>query len=84
MRVQKQFTFAEKYNLQLLANVFNIANHQNIDGVGTTAYKLSSGAAGNLGIATFQPATFAVPTSSNNSGFLYTPREIEIGARFVF
>ncbi|HSY69071.1 MAG TPA: TonB-dependent receptor [Edaphobacter sp.] len=84
MRVQKQFTFAEKYNLQLLANVFNIANHQNIDGVGATAYKLSSGAAGNLGVATFQPATFAVPTSSNNSGFLYTPRQIEIGARFVF
>ncbi len=84
IRVQKQFTFAEKYNLQLLANVFNIANHQNIDGVGTTAYKLSSGAAGNLGIATFQPTTFAVPTSSNNSGFLYTPREIEIGARFAF
>jgi len=84
MRLQKQFTFTERYNLQLLANVFNIANHQNFDGVGSTAYKLSSGAAGNLGIATFQPATFAVPTSSNNSGFLYTPRQIEIGARFNF
>jgi hypothetical protein len=84
IRVQKEFSFEGKYNLQLLANVFNIANHQNIDGVGTTAYKLSSGAAGNLGIATFQPTTFAVPTSSNNSGFLYTPREIEIAARFSF
>jgi len=59
-----------------------VANHQNIDGLGTTAYKLAgSGAAATL---TFQNATWQVPTSSNNSGFLYTPRQIEIAARFRF
>jgi len=91
-RVQKQFTFHESrpYQLQFIANVFNIANHQNIDGLGTTAYKLTS--SGTTNLATYQgqgasnPSanTFQVPTSSNNSGFLYTPREIEISARLVF
>jgi hypothetical protein len=82
IRVEKDFRFHERYNLELFANVFNIANHQNIDGVGTTAYKLAG--SGTAGTATFQSATFQVPTSSNNSGFLYTPREIEIAARFKF
>jgi hypothetical protein len=82
LRVQKEFTFHEKYNLQLFANVFNLANHQNIDGIGTTAYKLSG--SGTAATATFQSATWQVPTSSNNSGFLYTPREIEIAAKFSF
>jgi hypothetical protein len=82
VRVQKDFNIKEGYHLQLLANVFNIANHQNIDGINTTAYLLSStGALG--GTATFQP-TYGQITSSNNSGFLYTPRQIEIAARFSF
>jgi len=86
-RVQKQFTFHESrpYNLQLMANVFNLANHQNIDGLGTTAYKLSGTTATYQGQGTANPSlnTFQIPTSSNNSGFLYTPRENEITARLV-
>jgi hypothetical protein len=80
-RLQKEFTFHERYNLQFLVNVFNVANHQNVDGFGTTAYKL--GGSGTTGTATFQ-STFQVPTSSNNSGFLFTPREIEIATRLSF
>jgi len=83
LRVQKEFTFAGKYNLQFMANMFNVANHQNIDGVGTTAYKLASTGA-TTGTATFQAPTFQVATSSNNSGFLYTPRQIEIAVRLSF
>jgi hypothetical protein len=82
IRAQKDFTIKEGYHLQLLANVFNIANHQNIDGINTTAYLLSSTGALS-GTATFQP-TYGQVTSSNNSGFLYTPRQIEIAARFSF
>lgn len=91
-RLQKDFTFheARPYTLELMANMFNVANHQNIDGLGTTAYKLST--TGSVNTATYQgqgtsnPSnnTYQIPTSSNNSGFLYTPREIEISARFVF
>jgi hypothetical protein len=82
VRAQKAFTIKEGYQLQLLANVFNIANHQNIDGINTTAHLLSSTGALS-GTATFQP-TYGQITSSNNSGFLYTPRQIEIAARFSF
>jgi hypothetical protein len=82
LRVEKVFAFHEKYKLQFFAQVFNLANHQNVDGIGSTAYKLSGSATTNT--ATFQNATWQVPTSSNNSGFLYTPREIEIATRFSF
>jgi hypothetical protein len=82
IRVEKDFTFLDKYNLQFFLNVFNVANHQNIDGIGTTAYKL--GGSGSAGTATFQSSTWQVPTSSNNSGFLFTPREVEIATRFSF
>jgi hypothetical protein len=81
LRLEKDFRIHGRYNLELFANMFNVANHQNIDNVGTTAYKL--GGSGAAGTATYQ-TTFQVPTSSNNSAFLYTPREIEIAGRFSF
>jgi Carboxypeptidase regulatory-like domain/TonB-dependent Receptor Plug Domain len=83
IRVQKEFAFGDRYKLQFFANVFNVANHQNYDGINSTAYKLTSGSTSTQGIATFQP-TYQQLTSSNNSGFLYTPREIEIATRFSF
>jgi hypothetical protein len=83
IRVQKEFAFGDRYKLQVFANVFNVANHQNYDGINSTAYKLTSGSTSTQGIAAFQP-TYQQLTSSNNSGFLYTPREIEIATRFSF
>jgi hypothetical protein len=81
LRVEKDFTLYKNYNLQLFAQMFNVANHQNYDGINTAAYKL--GGTGTAGTATYQ-STFQQLTSSNNSGFLYTPREIEIAARLSF
>jgi hypothetical protein len=88
LRVQKAFALTERYNLQFMANVFNIANHQNIDGISSLGYQLQS-TSGTTGTATYQggqtgTTAFGTVTSSNNSGFLFTPRQIEIGARFVF
>jgi hypothetical protein len=85
MRIQKTIAFERGYNLQLMLNAFNVANHQNVDGfVTTNAYSLSGYTATYQG----QPGTtnsgFGVPNSSNNSSFLYTPRQIEIAARFEF
>jgi outer membrane receptor protein involved in Fe transport len=86
IRVQKSFAFGERYHLEFMANVFNLANHQNIDGLGTTAYKLSGDTATYQGQGSSNPSnnTYQIPTSSNNSGFLYTPRQIEIATRFNF
>jgi hypothetical protein len=81
LRVEKEFKLYKDYRLQVLAQMFNVANHQNYDGINSTAYKL--GGTGTAGTATYQP-TFQQFTSSNNSGFLYTPREIEIAARLSF
>ena len=85
-RLQKQIPLGKSRNLQLMCNIFNVANHQNIDGLGTTAYKLSGTTATYQGQGTANPSnnTYKIPTSSNNSGFLYTPRDIEIAARFNF
>jgi hypothetical protein len=85
-RVQKAITFGEGRSLQLMCNIFNVVNHQNVDGLGTTAYKLSGTTATFQGQGTSNPSnnTYQIPTSSNNSGFLFTPREVEIAAKFVF
>jgi Carboxypeptidase regulatory-like domain len=80
-RVEKDFRLYKNYELQLFAQMFNVANHQNYDGINTAAYKL--GGTGTAGTATYQ-TTFQQLTSSNNSGFLYTPRQIEIAARLSF
>ena len=85
-RVQKTVAFGEGRSLQLMCNVFNVANHQNVDGLGTTAYKLSGTTATYQGQGTSNPSnnTYQIPTSSNNSGFLFTPRNVEIAARINF
>jgi hypothetical protein len=82
IRVQKDVAITERCHVQLLLNVFNVANHQNIDGINTTAYKMAATGAAT-GTATYQSA-FQSVTSSNNSGFLYTPRELEIAAKFKY
>ncbi len=85
-RLQKSIDFGEGRSLQLMGNLFNVANHQNVDGLGTTAYKLSGTTATYQGQGTSNPSnnTYQIPTSSNNSGFLFTPRQIEIAAKFIF
>ncbi len=87
IRVQKQIPITEGVNLQLLANFFNMANHQNIDSISSLGYKLTS--ASGAGTATFQggqagTTAFQTVQNSNNSGFLFTPRQIEIAARLNF
>jgi hypothetical protein len=82
IRIQKEFTIQDSTKLQLMINVFNIANKQNIDNLNTTAYTLSAIGPAS-GIATYQ-TSFQSVSSSNNSGFLYTPREVEIAARITF
>jgi outer membrane receptor protein involved in Fe transport len=84
VRIQKQISFKSGYNLQLMLNAFNVANHQNVDGYSSTsAYSLSGTTAYYMG-QTGTYSGFGVVNSSNNSSFLYTPRQVEIAARFNF
>jgi hypothetical protein len=83
VRFQKQISLDHGRNLQLMCNMFNVANHQNVDGFVTTSeYYFSGTTAAFQGKGTTNG--FAVPSSSNNSGFLYTPRQIEFAARINF
>ncbi len=82
-RVSKDIAFTEKYNLTLMVQVFNVANKQNIDGYSSTSGYTLAGNGVGTGTATWN-TSFLVPSSSNNSGFLYTPRELEIAAKFHF
>ena len=88
MRVQKDFTFAEKYNLQLIGEAFNLANHQNITGLNASGYTLSTvqPAAGNPAPPTstlVYQNTFQTVTSANSNN-VYQTRQIQLALRLTF
>jgi hypothetical protein len=76
-RIEKDFVLKDRYNLQFFAQAFNLANHQNVSEVYTEAYALSGTT------ATYQK-TFGQTEYTNDSGFNYAPRQVEISARFSF
>jgi hypothetical protein len=80
-RLQKQISFGNGRNLQLMFNAFNIANHQNVTSMNTTAYVLST--SGSTNYATYQPS-YGLITNTNSQGFLFTPRELEFAIRINF
>jgi outer membrane receptor protein involved in Fe transport len=91
VRIQKEVAFERGRNLQLMLNVFNVANHQNVTGYSTTSlYNLSVSGTNTTATYTGQdgtgtsPKNFKVVNNSNSSAFLYTPRQVEISARFNF
>lgn len=85
VRIQKEIAFEGGRNLQLILNAFNVANHQNVTSYQATyLYALSGTTATYTGQDGTGPKTFKVVNNSNSSAFLYTPRQIEISARFNF
>ena len=76
LRAQKAFTFYEHYNLEVFGEAFNLANHQNVTGVNSTAYGIS-------GNTLAYQANFGT-VSSANTNYAYGPRVIQIGARVNF
>lgn len=97
VRLQKSVKLddATKYikSVDLILNVFNVANHQNITGYkGTYLYYLSSSTTNSVttnyayyeGTDGTYDKNFKVINNSNSSSFLYTPRQVEISARINF
>lgn len=94
-RLSKRFRVANKVDLEILAEAFNVANHLNQTGVSSTsAYSftpgtLATGTAAatpnvltfNAPFGVFNPQTFA---GSANSNLIYTPRQVQLGARVQF
>ncbi|WP_263373682.1 TonB-dependent receptor [Granulicella aggregans] len=81
LRVQKEIPLHERYNLELRADLYNLYNHQNVTGINSTGYLLSSASGTNT--ATYQ-SSFGAVTNSNSSGFLYTPRQVAISFKLAF
>ncbi len=86
LRGSKRFTVRERYNLEFLAEAFNLVNHQNVTAINTTAYTLGTttinGALTNT-LTQFLGSTFGAATNSNNNN-IYTPRQIQLGVRLQF
>jgi len=86
LRTQKDFTFREKYNLQLIGEAFNLMNHQNVTGVSTTGYAIST-VKGNTPETTINSLTYQ-PTfgkvSQANANNAYGPRVIQVALRLMF
>lgn len=86
LRLSKRFNIHDRVKLEFLGEAFNIANHQNVTSVNTTAYTIGTVAASKTNTLSFttQTPSFGVPNSTNNSGFSYAPRQIQLGVRGQF
>jgi hypothetical protein len=80
MRLEKDVVFHERYKLQLIGQAFNVANHQNVTAVTSTAYTLE----GTSLDYNYSGNTFGAVTKTNNSGFSFAPRQIELTMRLSF
>ena len=89
-RVSKRFRVGDRVDMELLAESFNIANHLNQTGVGSmNAYGVSNGTATTPNVLTNNAANFGVFNPSTflgnaNNNFIYTPRQVQLGARVQF
>ncbi len=80
----------DRLRLEFFAEVFNVANHQNITGIQNTAYNLTSVAVtpsaafptGFQDTMTLQP-NFGTYNNSN-SNYTYTPRQLQLAVRLHF
>lgn len=76
VRAQKNFSFEGKYTLELLGELFNVANHQNVTSVNTTGYTFSGS---NLNYN-----STAGSVTNANSNYAYSPRQVQLAVRLQF
>ncbi len=85
LRLSKRLSIKEHYNVEFLAEAFNLANHQNVTGVGATAYVVTEDTTNHLNTLTPYTATpFQSITSTDNSNFAYNVRQLQMALRLNF
>jgi outer membrane receptor protein involved in Fe transport len=93
MRLQKDLRISERFNLELLGEMFNVLNHQNVTGVNATAYSINATANSTTPANTlvYQPGQGAGTNASGfgtvnnaNSNFVYSQRQIQLGVKLDF
>jgi hypothetical protein len=84
-RLSKRLVVRERYSLEFFAEAFNLANHQNVTSVGSTAYTVSQDKT-HL-VNAFVPYTstpFRSIATTNNSNFAYNVRQVQMSLRLKF
>lgn len=84
LRLSKRVRFADKYAFEFLGEAFNIANHQNVTSVNSTAYFVTLDKTNHLNTFTPYSTPFSQVTSTNNSNFAYNVRQLQLAVRFQF
>jgi carboxypeptidase family protein len=98
IRLAKKITVRERYSVELLTDFFNLANKQNVTQVNNTGYFVSTGTvqtpSGPVTCSAAAPClnfdtdtsfnTLFGSTTATNSNFVYSPRQIQIGAKIRF
>lgn len=87
-RLQKDFRIREGMTFQLLAEGFNLLNHENITGINTGAYSITNSGGSGTGqsnLVTASPGFFGTASSSGvNGNYAYQVRQFQFGARLMF
>jgi hypothetical protein len=89
-RLGKNFYFnvdkfgLERLRLEFLAELFNIANHQNITGIQNTAYNLTYTGSGASAIDTLTLQPNFGTYNNSNSNYTYSPRQLQLAVRLHF
>ena len=64
---------------EILAEVFNVANHQNITAVQNTAYTISG-----TTLTPYSGTNLFGTNTNSNSNYTYSPRQVQVAARLHF
>ncbi len=84
LRLSKRVRFAEKYAFEFLGEAFNVANHQNVTSVNSTAYTVALDNTNHQNTFVPYSVPFEQVTSTNNSNFAYNIRQLQLAVRFQF
>jgi hypothetical protein len=80
LRLSKRFDIRDNMNFEVLIESFNIFNHYNTTQVNTSAYNVTTSATSNTLVYN---SAFGTRTAVN-SNLAYSPRQVQVGARFHF
>ena len=85
LRASKKVIVREHYGLEFLAEAFNLTNHQNVTGVGATAYSISENTTTHTNnLVQYTATPFGAVTSTDNSNFAYNVRQLQMALRLTF
>lgn len=85
LRASKKVVVMERYSLEFFTEAFNLTNHQNVTGLGTTAYQITEDTTNHVNKFTpYTSTAYKSITSTDNSNFAFNVRQVQMGLRLNF